>query len=94
MDIKFIGRGKVTVSMLHHVGKDIEDFDETPKGNLVNPATSQLFIITNEAKELDDGKKWRYQSITAKILWIVKRSRPYLETAVYFLCTRVHCPTD
>ena len=32
--------------------------------------------------------------ITAKILWIIKSSRPDLETAVSFLCTRVKCPTE
>ena len=56
-------------------------------------STSQLFTITSEAKELDD-KKERYHSINAKILWIMKCSRPELETTVYFLRTRVQCPTD
>ena len=39
-------------------------------------------------------KKGGYNSITAKMLWIMKRSRPDLETAVSFLCTRVQCPTE
>ena len=30
----------------------------------------------------------------ARLLWIMKRSRPDLETAISFLCTRVSCPTD
>ena len=82
------------MSTPHPVNEAVEYFGETLKGNVVNPATSQLFAITSEAKELGDGKKERYHLITAKILWIMKRSRPYLDTAVYFLCPRVQCPTE
>ena len=85
MDIDFIGGKKVTVSTPHHVDEALEDFVETLKGNVVNPETSKLFTITSESKELDDEKKEHYHFITAKILWVMKRSRPYLETAVSFL---------
>ena len=94
VDINYIGGVKVAVSTPHHVGKALEYFGETLKGKVVNPTTSQLFTITSEGKELDDLKKYRYHSITNKILWIMKRSRPYLETAVYFICPRVPCPTE
>ena len=47
MKINFIGRNKVAVSTQHHVEKDLEDFGETLEGNVVNPATSQLFAITS-----------------------------------------------
>ena len=57
MDIDFIGRNKVAVSTTRHVDEALEDFGETLKGNVVNPATSQLFTITSEAKELGDLKK-------------------------------------
>ena len=93
MYIESIGGKEVTVSTPHHVDESLEYFGETLKGNVVNPATSQHFTITSEAKELDDEKKECYHSITAKILWIMKRSRPDLESSVYFLCTRVQCPT-
>ena len=53
MGIKFVGGNKSTVSTPHHVGEALEDFGETIKGNVVKPATSQLFTITSEAKGLD-----------------------------------------
>ena len=56
MDIKFIGGKKFTVSKPHNVDEALEAFGETLKGNVVNPTTSQLFTVTNEAKELDDKK--------------------------------------
>ena len=81
------------MSTPHHIYEALEDFGETLKGNVVNPATSQHFTITSEAKEVDDEKKESYNSITTKILLIMKRSRPDSETAVSFLCTRVQFPT-
>ena len=57
MDIKFIGGKKFTVSTPHHVDEALEDFGETLKGNVVSPATLQLFTIISVEKELDDEKK-------------------------------------
>ena len=78
MDIKFIGTKKVAVSMQHQVGKALEYFGETLKVNVVNPATSQIFTITSEAKDIDDERKESYHSITTKILWTMKCSWPDL----------------
>ena len=57
MDIEFIGGNKVAVTMPHHVDEALEYFGETPKRKVVNPATSQLFNITSEAKDIDDEKR-------------------------------------
>ena len=76
--IEFIGRKKFAVFISHHVDEALEDFGETLKVNVVNPATSKIFTITSEAKDLDDEKKDCYHLITAKILWIMKHSRPDL----------------
>ena len=57
VDIKFIGGKKVTVSTPHHVDEALEYFGETLKGNVLNPATSQLFTITSEPKKLDNEIK-------------------------------------
>ena len=60
----------------HYIGEALEDFRETLKVNVVNPETSQLFNITNKAKDLDEKKKESYHSTTANILCIMKQSRP------------------
>ena len=93
MDIEFIGGKKFAVSTPHNVDEALYNFGETLKVNVVKPATSQLFIITSEAKELEYEKKERYNLIMAKILWIMNRSQPELEKVVYFICTRLQFPT-
>ena len=57
MDTELICGNKFIVSTPNHVHEDLEDFDETLKGNVVNPATLQLFTITSEAKDIDDEKR-------------------------------------
>ena len=42
--------------MPYHINEDLEYLSETLKINVVNPATSQLFTITDEAKELEYKK--------------------------------------
>ena len=93
-EIKFIGGKRAAVSTPHHVYKSPEYFGETLKGNMVNPATSQLSAITSESKELDDEKEERYYLITAKIFWIMKCSRPDLETVVNFFMHKGAVPNQ
>ena len=57
MYIKFISQNKVAVSKSHHVDEALKYFGETLRGNLVNPATSQLSTITSEANDLDAEKR-------------------------------------
>ena len=73
------------MSVSHHVDQALEDFCETLKWNIVNPATSQPFTITSEAKEIYDERKDSYHLITSNILWIMKHSQTDLETAVSFI---------
>ena len=54
MDFEFIGDSKVAISTPQHIDEVIEDFPETLKGNVVNPANSKLFEIVDEAENLSD----------------------------------------
>ena len=92
IDIQFIDGNEVKVSMSHHVDKDLEELGDILKGKVVNHVTSQLLTIISETKELDDEIKERCHLINTKILWIMKLSRPDLETSVSFICTRLQNP--
>lgn len=94
MDIEFLPDKKVTISTPQHIEEVLEAFGEVIKGDVVNPANSNLFKICGDAKLLTKEKSELFHSIVALLLWIMKRSRPDLETAVSFLCTRVKAPTE
>ena len=81
------------VSTPQHIDEAIEGLGEEVNGTAVNPAKSKLFFIDNESPKLTNDKKEIF-STTAKVLWISQRSRPDLDTAVSFLCTRVKEPTQ
>ena len=56
---------------------------------VTSPARPRLRDVNLESTRLCSAKQEAYHSIVAKLLWTMKRSRPDLETAVSFLCTRV-----
>ena len=56
------------------------------------PAASHLFQTNENATKLSDEDTETYHHLTAKLLYLAKRSRPDTLTAVSFLCTRVQSP--
>ena len=66
-----------------------ESFGEIVDGNATTPATYYLFKVDEGVKELDQKKSEIFHSVTAKLLYIMKRARPDIETSVSFLMKRV-----
>ena len=58
-------------------------------GTVVTPALKNLFVVRKDATELNEENSDTFHSVVAKLLFIMKRARPDLETAVSFLMTRV-----
>ena len=57
------------------------------------PADENLFEIDETAAALDPGAAERFHTGTAKLLFVAKRCRPAILTAVSFLCSRVTTST-
>ena len=83
---------KVEVSMKDQLRETI-DLYKSKHGQLGNrytsPAGHHLFEVNKDAKVIDEGRRELFHTITAKLLYIMKRSRPDIELVVSFLCTRV-----
>ena len=63
-----------------------EELDET----VASPARKNLFkTYDGECEELDEARSEIFHSVTAKLLFIMKRGRPDVETAASYLMTRV-----
>ena len=67
-------------------------FCEDIPGEASTPAESDLYTVNEKSTVLDKSQKERYHSITAKILYLGKRVRPDILTAVSFLTKRVQSP--
>ena len=93
MSINYSEPDKVIFTMYDYVNEIIASLPKEMIGTAISPAGSHLFKVNTEnATMLDDETKERFHHYTAQLLFLAKRARPDLQTAVAFLCTRVHQP--
>jgi hypothetical protein len=62
-------------------------------GTATSPAGAYLFQVKEGIEELDEAKSDFFHATVAKLLFLCKRGRPDIQTAIAFLCTRVQQPT-
>ena len=80
---------KIEIEMKDQVKEAITWFGEPITKKPVLPANKNLFVISMNSPELDSEKSDIFHSVVQKLLYIIKRARPGIETAILFLCTRV-----
>ena len=92
MTFDFSKEGCVKMTMEDFVQDLIEGCKGVP-GTANTPARANLFSIPDESDSpLPDNLRERFHSITAKLLYLSKRARPDILTAVAFLTKRVLKP--
>ena len=94
MDIEFIGNGRLTIGTKEYILEAFDTFGENVSQKVTSPANLGLFKIDDNSPLLNPEKSDKFHSVTEKILWVEKRGRPDIETAISFLCTRVLNPTE
>jgi Reverse transcriptase (RNA-dependent DNA polymerase) len=94
MTLDFSVLGKCRVSMDGYVDEIVEEF--LPKSSLTanTPAASHLFDVNDKCKKLDVQEASVFHQVTAKLLFLCKRARPDIQTAIAFLATRVKGPDE
>ena len=84
--------GKLQIAMFEYIAKIIEEFpmelDEKP----TSPAANHLFEVDDNGIKLKPEQKDMFHEFVAKLLFLGKRARPDLQTAISFLSTRVREP--
>lgn len=92
MTFDFNKEGKVNMTMERFVQDLIEGCGDMP-GTATTPARPNLFTPPVESDSyLPDNLRERFHSVTAKLLYLSKRTRPDILTAVAFLTKRVLKP--
>ena len=98
-------KGKVKMSMHKYIKLTLKEFQEEVKKTthrvdikklkkVTTPAAEHLFDVDPEAKKLSERMKNIFHTTVAKLLFLAKRTRPDLQPAVPFLCTRVKSPDE
>jgi len=83
--------GKVKLSMISYVREVMKLYDV--KGKARTPATENLYKM-RDSPLLEDKRREEFHSRVAKLLYVAKRVRPDILTAVGFLTTRVKQPNE
>jgi hypothetical protein len=81
----------VVVDMSYYAKKMLEDVEASAAGS---PGTKAMFIVDEKAKLLEEEGRKLFHTKTAQLLYLAKRARPDILTAVSFLCTRVQSATE
>jgi hypothetical protein len=85
--------GYVKLDMTAYVKKVLEEVRDDMDGTATSPAAEYLFQIVDGVPLLDEATSEFFHATVAKLLFLCKRGRPDIQTAIAFLCTRVQNPT-
>jgi hypothetical protein len=92
MTLDYTEDGKVSVKMLDYVEGMLEAASVEMRGEAATPAGEHLFVVNEDEEKLNEGDAQDFHHLVAKALFLCKRGRPDIQTAVAFLCTRVKAP--
>jgi len=94
MKIDYRRKGKVTFSMENYIKQLLEEAPYDMTGTAKTPAACHLFNTNDGAIKLDETKAQLFHHMVAKLLYLCRRTRQDIQTAVAFLCTRVKSPDE
>ena len=94
MVFDFSNKGKVKISMKEYVKSMITDFEQHASGEAKTPAPTYLFNTRDTAEKLSEDLAIVFHNMVARGLFLCKRARPDIQTAIAFLSTRVKQPDN
>ena len=92
MTIEYTDDRKIKFTMVDYIDGLLSEMTDDMKGVAVTPAASHLNEVNDKAEKLSDTRRDTFHHLTAKILYLSKRARPDLQTAVSFLTTQIMQP--
>ena len=89
MDKDFIGEENMAILMTCYIEKCVIQFFEDRRIPTKTLTNRNLFKVRSDVTQFGQEKKNCFQTIEAKLMWVVKRMRPGIKTTFAFLCTRI-----
>jgi len=87
-------KGKVKISMYDYIDKLMAELPSDMNRAVKTPAESHLCNMNKDAKKLQEDASQLFHNLVAKLLYLSRRTRQDIQTAVAFLCTRVQSPDE
>jgi hypothetical protein len=95
MTLDYSEKSKVKIKMLDYVNKMLADLPAEMDGEAPSPAANHFFTVNDDQTKVDEKKAHLFHTYVANTLFLCKRARPDLQSAVAFLRTRVKsCDED
>ena len=82
MCIDYMEKGKVKISMHEYINKMLAGLPSDMNGTSTTPAALHLFNIDKGAEKLDTDRAQLFHHLVAKLLYLSRRSRQDIQTAV------------
>ena len=79
--------------MKYYVQNMLDQYNHPTESKYKSPAIENLFRINDSSEKLDKTQREEFHTTVARGLFLSKRARPDIQTAIAFLCTRVKEPT-
>jgi len=92
MCIDYTVKGKVNISMYDYIDMMLAELPSDMNGVSTTPAALHLFNVDDGAEKLDEYKVQLFHHLVTKLLFLSRKSRQDIQTAVTFLSTRVQSP--
>jgi hypothetical protein len=92
MTIDLSNSGKVMIKMTDYVKGILDELPSEMNGTANTPAGPNLFETDEGSPKLSKSEGDMFHHLVAKLLFLCKRSRPDIQTAVAYLTTRVKDP--
>ncbi len=74
--------------MVDYVETMLTDLPDEMHGEAPSPSANHLRTVDDNQTKVDEKKVQFFHAHVAKMLFLCKRARPDLQTAVTFVCTR------
>ena len=92
MTLDYSQQGRLIVDMQDYVSNMLQAFNYELVKTAKSPAAEHLFKVNNKCEKLNLKMKEDFHTNVAKGLFLCKRARPDIQTAIAFLATRVQEP--
>ena len=87
MNIEITNEDKIEIDMKEHHEEVIEKIGEEVRGGDIFAGPTSFFTVNGKAEKLDEERSNIFHSVTARLLYLMKRAHQYIEPLVSFLST-------
>ena len=94
MNLEYTHDKKVIIDMIDYITDVLRDAPQDMDGTAITLATNNLFQINETSPSLNPDNDEIFHHFITKLLFLCKRDRPDIQTAITYLCTRVQNPND